>query len=124
MKRSNILPPIEPESSRDYYGLYQSRDFYKGTSFKMKGIWDPGTHYFNDEYIIDYVAYEGALLACKRSHLAEHSNRPILVYNQDGVIIGIESSPYWTFVLSGVKGDAGEKVLFERIFEDGNDKII
>nr|DAE20066.1 MAG TPA: hypothetical protein [CrAss-like virus sp. ctYsL76] len=38
MKRSNdILPQVDLSNSREYYGMYNSRDFYKGTSFKMSG---------------------------------------------------------------------------------------
>lgn len=123
MKRSNLFPTQEPETSREYYGLYQSRDFYKGTSFKMKGDWDLGTHYFHDEYIIDYVSYNGALLVCTKSHLADNENKPILVYKED-VIIGIRPTPYWAFVLSGVKGDQGVSPLLDRRFDETGDYII
>lgn len=38
MKRSNnITPPTDLTNSREYYGMYNSRDFYRGTSFKMSG---------------------------------------------------------------------------------------
>ena len=54
MKRSNVNVIIdEAINSEDYYSMYGSRDFYRGTSFKMAGKWVPKTHYFNDEHIID-----------------------------------------------------------------------
>ena len=56
MKRSNVNVIIDNAiNSQDYYRMYSSRDFYRGTSFKMAGAWTPDTHYFNDEHIIDFV---------------------------------------------------------------------
>lgn len=40
MKRSNVNVIIEDVvSSQEYYNMYSSRDFYRGTSFKMAGAW-------------------------------------------------------------------------------------
>lgn len=38
-----------------------SRDFYKGTSFRWAGTWEPGKLYANDTYFIDVVSYNGSM---------------------------------------------------------------
>lgn len=107
MKKNNILPTIDLQNSREYYGAYNSRDFYKGTSFKMAGEWITNTHYFNDEYIVDFVSFEGALLSCTRSHTSSSLNMPELVRENDK-IIGIKPNLFWAFVMAGVEGPAGK----------------
>lgn len=107
MKKNNILPTIDLQNSREYFGAYNSRDFYKGTSFKMAGEWMTNIHYFNDEYIIDFVAFEGALLSCTRSHTSSSLNMPELVWEEDK-IIGIKPNLFWAFVMAGVEGPTGK----------------
>lgn len=107
MKKNNILPTIDLQNSREYSGAYNSRDFYKGTSFKMAGEWITNTHYFNDEYIVDFVSFEGALLSCVRSHISSSLNMPELVRENDK-IIGIKPNLFWAFVMAGVEGPAGK----------------
>ena len=51
MVRKSSIIPTDISSSREYYGLNNSQDIYKGTSFKFSGEWVRGTHYFNDEYV-------------------------------------------------------------------------
>lgn len=110
MRKSNVNIIIEDEvKSAEYYNMYSSRDFYRGTSFKMAGKWTENTHYFNDEHIIDFISYEGALLYCLRGHVSSSSNEPQLVYDKD-VIVGIEPNQFWEFIMgnSGL-GEKGEK---------------
>lgn len=108
MKRSNVNVIIDNAiNSQDYYRMYNSRDFYKGTSFKMAGEWITNTHYFNDEYIVDFVSFEGALLSCVRSHTSSSLNMPELVRENDK-IIGIKPNLFWAFVMAGVEGPAGK----------------
>lgn len=107
MKKNNLLPTIDLQNSREYSGAYNSRDFYKGTSFKMAGEWITNTHYFNDEYIVDFVSFEGALLSCIRSHTSSSLNMPELVRENDK-IIGIKPNLFWAFVMAGVEGPAGK----------------
>lgn len=112
MKRSNVNVIIDNAiNSQDYYRMYSSRDFYRGTSFKMAGAWTPDTHYFNDEHIIDFISCEGALLYCLRGHLSSEWNKPMLIYEND-IIIGVEPNPYWAFIMGnsgkGEKGDPGD----------------
>ena len=107
MKKNNILPTIDLQNSREYSGAYNSRDFYKGTSFKMAGEWITNTHYFNDEYIVDFISCEGALLSCVRSHTSSSLNMPELVRENDK-IIGIKPNLFWAFVMAGVEGSAGK----------------
>lgn len=105
MRKNNIVP-IDVSSSREYYGLNNSTDIYKGTSFKFSGEWAPNVHYFNDEYIIDFVAYNGSLWACQRNHLSTDSVKPST------------SSRFWTEVITGIEGRAyvpsvvDEKLVF------------
>lgn len=112
MKRSNINVIVEDAvSSQEYYNMYSSRDFYRGTSFKMAGAWAPNTHYFNDEHIVDFISYNGSLLYCLRGHLSSEWNKPNLIYKDD-IIVGVESNPYWAFIMGnsgkGQKGDKGD----------------
>lgn len=112
MKRSNGNVIIDNAiNSQDYYRMYSSRDFYRGTSFKMAGAWTLDTHYFNDEHIIDFISCEGALLYCLRGHLSSEWNKPNLIYKDD-IIVGVESNPYWAFIMGnsgkGQKGDKGD----------------
>lgn len=107
MKKNNIQSNIDLQNSREYYGAYNSRDFYKGTSFKMAGEWITNTHYFNDEYIVDFVSFEGALLSCTRSHTSSSLNMPELVWENDK-IIGIKPNLFWAFVMAGVEGPTGK----------------
>lgn len=111
MKRSNVNVIIDNAiNSQDYYRMYSSRDFYRGTSFKMAGAWTPDTYYFNDEHIIDFISCEGALLYCLRGHLSSEWNKPNLIYKDD-IIVGVESNPYWAFIMGNSgksqKGDIG-----------------
>lgn len=108
MNKIDILPDVDLQNSREYYGLYNSRDFYKGTSFKMSGEWIEGTHYFNDEYIVDFISFEGALLSCTRSHVSTAATKPRLKKAEDGTIIGIEPSNHWNFVMAGSEGPEGK----------------
>lgn len=107
MKKNNILPVTDLQNSREYVGAYNSRDFYKGTSFKMAGEWITNTHYFNDEYIVDFVSFEGALLSCIRSHTSSSLNMPELVW-EENKIIGIKPNLFWAFVMAGVEGPTGK----------------
>lgn len=108
MKRSNINVIVEDAvSSQEYYNMYSSRDFYRGTSFKMAGAWAPNTHYFNDEHIVDFISYNGSLLYCLRGHLSSEWNKPMLIYEND-IIIGVEPNPYWAFIMGNSgKGENG-----------------
>lgn len=112
MKRSNVNVIVKDAvSSQEYYNMYSSRDFYRGTSFKMAGAWAPNTHYFNDEHIVDFISYNGSLLYCLRGHLSSEWNKPMLIYEND-IIIGVEPNPYWAFIMGnsgkGEKGDPGD----------------
>lgn len=73
----------------------------------MSGEWKDETNYFNDEYIVDFVAYKGALLSCSKSHLSSATTEPVLIKNPEGEITGIQPNEYWTFVLAGIEGPEG-----------------
>lgn len=111
MARKRSIIPTDISSSREYYGLNNSQDIYKGTSFKFSGDWVANTHYFNDEYIVDFVTYtdpvtsERSLWACKRNHLSV--NPPSM------------NSREWTYVMSGTEGAPGQ-IYVPRVDNDGN----
>ena len=50
------------------YALENERDFYKGTSFRYNYDWNAASYYFNDEYFIDFVSYNGKMYVCKASN--------------------------------------------------------
>lgn len=108
-KHNDIIPPTDLTNSREYYGMYNSRDFYKGTSFKMSGEWCPNTHYFNDEYIVDFVSFNGALLSCMRSHLSSSAGADVPELIIEGEkIIGLKPNRFWSFVMAGQEGPEGK----------------
>lgn len=110
MKKINIQPDIDLQNSREYYGVSNSRDFYKGKSFNFAQGWAPGINYYNDGYIQDFVAYRGTLLACHKSHLSSSLSEPKLLYNdpEDSTKPTGVDSPFWEFVFSGATGATGE----------------
>lgn len=110
MKKINIQPDIDLQNSREYYGVSNSRDFYKGKSFNFAQGWAPGINYYNDGYIQDFVAYRGTLLACHKSHLSSSLSEPKLLYNdpKDSTKPTGVDSPFWEFVFSGATGATGE----------------
>ena len=90
------------------FGTIHSKDYYKGKSFHYAGKWTSGAHYFSDDYNIDFIAKDGALLACAVSHYATSDNEPTeFLYNDNGEKIGI-ASRYWDFVLAGPRGIPGK----------------
>lgn len=92
MRNRNNIIPIDISSSREFYGLNNSSDIYKGTSFKFSGPWTERTHYFNDEYIVDFVSHNGSLWGCQRTHLSDEAHQPN------------DRSTFWTKIVTGVKG--------------------
>lgn len=111
MKRNNILPDVDLQTSRECYGATNSRDFYKGKSFNFAKAWAPGVAYYNSSYIQDFVAYNGALLACHRSHVSNNDLEPVLLYTDlehPEIPTGVDS-PLWEFVFAGTPGAAGDK---------------
>lgn len=116
MVRKSSIIPTDISSSREYYGLNNSQDIYKGTSFKFSGNWIPNTHYFNDEYIVDFVTHPYvnengeevmAMWACVRNHLSQVDSEPKM------------NSRYWTYVMSGSTGLPGQ-VYVPKVDSSGN----
>ena len=83
--------------------IKHSLDTKRGKSFNFVGKLTEGSYYFNDNFVQDFVSYQGALLACKRSHQCTPENLPELVVTEDNVIIDIETNLYWDFVSAGPK---------------------
>lgn len=110
--KKNIIPDINLQNEIQKNKILNSRDFYKGKSFRFAHEWHDGITYFNDDFYTDFVVYKNVLLACKNTHTSNSLNVPVIIY--DGIQpIGIENSEFWSFVLSGiVNPDASFKVQF------------
>lgn len=110
--KKNIIPDINLQNDIQKNKILNSRDFYKGKSFRFAHEWHDGITYFNDDFYTDFVVYKNVLLACKSTHTSNSSNIPIIVYN--GIQpVGVENTEFWSFVLSGiVNPDASFKVQF------------
>lgn len=110
--KKNIIPDIDLQNEIQKNKILNSRDFYKGKSFRFAHEWHDGMNYFNDEFYTDFVVYNNVLLACKKSHFSSSLNIPQIIY--DGIQpIGITNNDYWSFVLSGISNvDASFKVQF------------
>jgi len=96
----------------DTFATKHSRDYYRGASFHWSGKWAIGTHYISDDYNIDFVVHDQALLACAKSHLSTADNEPnVFIRDERGSIIGVVSN-YWDFIISGVTGNSvGVKII-------------
>lgn len=73
-----------------------SNQFERGHSFNWAGEWKENTHYFNNQYVTDFISLDGMLLACRKDHLSEKPLKPAPII-QNGDIVGT-SSPYWIFI--------------------------
>ena len=115
----NLIP--NTNFTKEELNKFFTRDFYKGKSFNYVSNWKNNTHYFNDEYIIDFVSYKGALLACKHSHLSSSTNEPVLIYGDSAhpkQITGVDSL-FWEFILSGPEG---RHIVLARDYENNTIK--
>ena len=63
--KKNIIPDIDLQNEIQKNKILNSRDFYKGKSFRFAHEWHDGITYFNDEFYTDFVVYKNVLLACK-----------------------------------------------------------
>lgn len=98
-------------------------DFYKGKSFNFANDWKVGRHYYNDQYITDFVTFNGTLLACKISHLSSEENKPVIIFADDGITPISVQSRHWSFVVGGIPGDIDvskfvDKAYFEQTIVD------
>ena len=110
--KKNIIPDINLQKEIQKNKILNSRDFYKGKSFRFAHEWHDGITYFNDDFYTDFVVYKNVLLACKNTHTSNSLNVPVIIY--DGIqSVGVVDTEYWSFVLSGiVNPDASFKVQF------------
>ena len=115
--KKNIIPDINLQNEIQKNKILNSRDFYKGKSFRFLHEWHDGTTYFNDDFYTDFVVYQNVLLACSNTHTSNSSNVPVIIYK--GLQpIGVENSEFWSFVFSGiVNPDASFKVQFSSSVE-------
>ena len=110
MTKCNLLPIENVKPNSKTFNKFYTRDFYKGKSLNYIGSWEKDFHYFNDEYVTHFVSYNGALLACLKSHIATKTNEPTLLYEDiahPNKITGVVSD-VWSFVLTGTEGETGK----------------
>lgn len=100
-----IQPNIDLQNSIECHRILDSNDFYKGKSFNFAGSWTPGLYYHNDEYCVDFVSYDGVMLACKKSHQSHSQTEPKIEWIDSKPVI---TSNYWNIVMWGTVGPAGE----------------
>lgn len=98
MRKSNIISLNESNENYDTTSLSN-----KGTSFKFLGNWTKNIRYLNDEYYIHFVALDGSLWACKKTHISNDSNKPN------------DNSEFWTKVITGIEG----KVYIPKLDDNG-----
>ena len=82
----------------------------KGTSFRMKNEWSLETYYYNDDFYIDCITFDGAFLYAKNNHLSSENKKPILI-KKNGVTTGVVENPYWNFIFSGMAGPKGDSSI-------------
>lgn len=100
-----IQPNIDLQNSIECHRILDSNDFYKGKSFNFAGSWTPGLYYHNDEYCVDFVSYDGVMLACKKSHQSHSQTEPKIEWIDSKPVI---TSNHWNVVMWGTVGPAGE----------------
>lgn len=83
-----------------YAAMTATRDLFNGTSFRISE-WTPDTFYSHDKHNIDFVAFQGSLLYCSKSHWSNEENKPILFVNEYGIATGLQPNQYWTFIFGG-----------------------
>ena len=121
--KRDIIVNIEP--SEVSYVTNHTRDFYRGRSFRYAGIWTKGVHYISDEYVVDFVVKDNALLACTKSHMSSTANEPSdWVIDDKGEKYGILSE-YWDLVITGVSGSPGEEGgVYLPSYDEENDRLV
>lgn len=83
-----------------YAAMTATRDLFNGTSFRISE-WTPDTFYSHDKHNIDFVAFQGSLLYCSKSHWSNEENKPILFVNEYGIATGLQPNQYWAFIFGG-----------------------
>ena len=98
-----ITPDSNLQNEIQKSKILESRDFYKGKSFRFVHEWHTGTNYFNDQFNVDFVTFNNTLLVCKKSHQSSDANIPTIIYDPQNPLqpIGVNSD-FWEFVLSGI----------------------
>ena len=82
--------------------LPYSNQFERGHSFNWAGAWKTNTHYFNDQYVTDFIVYDGCILVCRKNHLS--TTPPEIILDANGRPADV-STPYWEFVVDTVKSN-------------------
>ena len=87
------MADIKPKSV-NFSSQINSRDYYKGTSFRWAGMWEVGKLYSNDTFFVDFVSYNGKVYVCVKSHYASNTVTP-------------ENSEYWNLAIDSAAGTNG-----------------
>ena len=87
----------------------------KGTSFRINK-WTPDTYYMYNEQYIDWVHVDGALLVCKRTHVSNDDNKPIITIENKKLVL--KDSPCWEFIF-GLESSITIDNISQLRFENG-----
>lgn len=111
-----LTPDINLQNSLQVSRILESREFYKGKSFNYARDWHSGINYCNDQFVTDFVSYEGAFLACRKTHLSGYSNKPELI-KDNNKIVGIKSD-FWDLIFVADKPEKQQVLDFHIDFSD------
>lgn len=87
----------------------------KGTSFRINK-WTPDTYYMYNEQYIDWVHIDEALLVCKRTHVSNEDNKPIITIENKKLVL--KDSPCWEFIF-GLESSVTIDNISQLRFENG-----
>lgn len=87
----------------------------KGTSFRINK-WTSDTYYMYNEQYIDWVHIDGALLVCKRTHVSNEDNKPIITIENKKLVL--KDSPCWEFIF-GLESSVTIDNISQLRFENG-----
>lgn len=108
MKR--ITPDVDLQHAIQKDRILESKEYYRGKSFNYASEWHAGINYFNDQFTTDFISFNGAMLACKQTHVSSSNNMPDLQYEDfenPSQPTGVNSK-YWDFVMAGTPGPHGQ----------------
>lgn len=97
-----ITPNLDLQNSIERDRILESRDFYKGKSFRYSS-WCKGHTYYNNDLYQDFISIDNVLLACKKTHVA--SKKPEITFEQGNYTL---TSSDWTIVMAASPGENGQ----------------
>lgn len=101
-----------------------SNQFERGHSFNWAGQWEEGKHYFNDEYVTDFITFGSCTLACRKNHISTQENKPKIIFdNNNNTPIGVEGQ-LWSFVNTSMNGSIFKFLTYPQYYELETNNLI